>query len=250
MGETWGARGSSRKRPQVRRGFSPPPRPRGTGLTFKWPTSGSEGERTLLTWGPFLIEWDSACPSPFHFAASLLPQLPVTPPFNLFPHWVLGPFHEAPVVRSPVPALLCTGQALGARSSCTDPPGFQSVLLRLEPSFAQSLVYASEKWGQVSLLGGSCGILKKNDKSGLPILTAWMQPLIYSHSSITSLTSITHPLLHLLNYLFTYSLIHTTFSPIPRQPRNDIRGPQLFGGHQAGAHRTAGGDNPKVLRWK
>lgn len=127
---------------------------------------------------------------------------------------------------------------------------FQSVLLRLEPSFAQSLVYASEKWGQVSLLGGSCGILKKNDKSGLPILTAWMQPLIYSHSSITSLTSITHPLLHLLNYLFTYSLIHTTFSPIPRQPRNDIRGPQLFGGHQAGAHRTAGGDNPKVLRWK
>lgn len=75
-------------------------------------------------------------------------------------------------------------------------------------------------------------------------------PHLFPRSFITSLTSITHPLLHPLNYLFMYSLIHTTFSPIPRQPRKDIRDSQLFGGHQAGAHRTVGGDNPKVLRWK
>lgn len=200
MGETWGARGSSRKRPQVRRGFSPPPRPRGTGLTFKSPTSGSEGERTLLTWGPFLMEWDSACPFLFHSTASLLPQLPVIPPvYSLTGTWGLSmrPWWQA---RSPVPALLCTSQALGALSSCTDAPGFQSVLLRLEPSFAQSLVYASEKWGQVSLLGGSCGILTKNAKNGSMDAAPHLLPC----SFITSLTSITHPLLHLLNYLFMY----------------------------------------------
>lgn len=60
---------------------------------------------------------------------------------------------------------------------------------------------ASKKWGQASLFGDCCGILRKNVKTGLAILAAWMQPVINSliHSFMkSSITLSTHLFIHVL----------------------------------------------------